>query len=303
MQPTLTTPRLRLEPVAPHHAADLFAVYSRADALRYWYAPPHQTPAETEKMVADQIRHGGDHWTVMHIESGRAIGQVNIINALVPGMGYIIHPDFWRQGYGTEAFRAALDYAFQTRGFDRIELWIDKENIASQKLGYKLGFFPRCQFYQRYDHHPHPREFLVFGLRREEWAIQQGNTPPFDAMQTAILSVQPVIPVKNVSETVAFYRNRLGFNVDYTQGFPMNFAIVSRGEWSFQRATLHFVEEPQPATGTLYLQISAPVDRLYEEFRAKNVTIIEAPVTRDYGRRDFTIEDHNGWRIRFASAV
>jgi [ribosomal protein S5]-alanine N-acetyltransferase len=299
--PVLTTSRLILKPIVQVHADGLFDIFHLADAMQFWHTLPHQTPAETEKMIE---RLGSDAaWAVCDKKSRAVIGMVNFIDALVPGMGYIIHPYCWRQGYGTEAVRAALDDVFQTRGITRVELWIDKENIASQKLAYKLGFMPRCQFYQRYSHHAQPRENLVFGLRAEEWAGQRSQTSPNPPSEIALYNVTPVMQVRSVPETLAFYRDKLGFNVDYTEGYPSGFAIVSRGEWTFQRATIHLVQHPDPAAGELYIQIAAPVDRLYAEFAARNVTIIEAPISRDYGRRDFTIEDNNGWRIRFASAV
>jgi ribosomal-protein-alanine N-acetyltransferase len=55
-------------------------------------------------------------------------------------MGYIIRRDFWGQGLTAEACRAALGYGFDVLGLDRVELWIDTTNYASQRVAQKLNF-------------------------------------------------------------------------------------------------------------------------------------------------------------------
>lgn len=48
--------------------------------------------------------------------------------------------DFWNDGYGTEAMRLLLDYAFNHKNLRRIEALVLDDNIASQKMHEKLGY-------------------------------------------------------------------------------------------------------------------------------------------------------------------
>jgi hypothetical protein len=45
---------------------------------------------------------------------------------------------------------------------------------------------------------------------------------------------------------------------------------------------------------------TSDIDALYEEFKIKNVNIIERPVKRQYGRREIVIKDCNDFKIAFA---
>jgi ribosomal-protein-alanine N-acetyltransferase len=298
----LQTPRLILRPLALEQADDLFHIYNDAETLRYWHTLPHQNPIETSHMIASML--GGCHWTVFTRETSQAIGVVGHLDSRIPGMGYIIRREDWRKGYGLEAVGAALEYGFTSLKLNRVELWIHAANIASVSLAQKAGFRQRGQFYQRYSHHAEPHETLVFGLRAEEWATRYNHPGVNRQREIAFFGVNPAIQVANVGETIAFYRDKLGFAVDYVGGSPPDFAILSRGEWSTERAQIHFGQNASPsAAGELYLSIGLSADRLCDEFRTRGVTISSGLETKPYGRREFSIIDNNGWRLTFSSAV
>ena len=53
-------------------------------------------------------------------------------------IGYIIRPDQWRKGYGTEILRLTLEKA-RERGLERVLVTCDEDNIASMKIIEKNG--------------------------------------------------------------------------------------------------------------------------------------------------------------------
>ena len=57
-----------------------------------------------------------------------------------PDIGYRMLPEYWGKGLATEAVTAALKYARETLGLERIVGEVDVENTASNKLLLKLGF-------------------------------------------------------------------------------------------------------------------------------------------------------------------
>lgn len=54
-------------------------------------------------------------------------------------VGWSFHPDAWGRGYATEAATAAMDWAFDTLGWDAVIHCIDPANVPSQKLAQRLG--------------------------------------------------------------------------------------------------------------------------------------------------------------------
>lgn len=54
-------------------------------------------------------------------------------------IGYVVHNQFWRRGYASEAVRAALIAGFTKLGYHRIEAAINLDNIASITLAQRVG--------------------------------------------------------------------------------------------------------------------------------------------------------------------
>ena len=95
-------------------------------------------------------------WLVFSKETGELIGRAGLENRDycdeqetqgVSGtyhsemeLGYIIAPEYQRQGYATEVCQAILEYAWENLCPDRINCLIDENNYPSRRLVEKLGF-------------------------------------------------------------------------------------------------------------------------------------------------------------------
>ncbi|MEM7535484.1 MAG: GNAT family N-acetyltransferase [Chloroflexota bacterium] len=165
----IKTERLVLRPLVRTDAEDLHVFYSHPEAMRFMDSPPHTTLAQTKEKLAQELSHSTFKWAICLSEDteegGPAIGMVGYIgNPGIPGMGYYLHPDYWQQGYMTEAVRATLAYGFSPSGMDltQVELWINEKNIASQQLAHKIGFTRRGQFRMKYPHEASAHDKLVF---------------------------------------------------------------------------------------------------------------------------------------------
>lgn len=60
-------------------------------------------------------------------------------------IGYTIHNQFWKRGYGKEAVKEALRMAFVELEFHRIEAHINLDNIPSMKLAESAGLKFECK--------------------------------------------------------------------------------------------------------------------------------------------------------------
>ena len=124
---------------------DRFAEMSaHGDAARYIGGPVVREAAWRRflQQPGAWMLQGFGMFAVEERASGRWIGQMGPWRPEGwPGneIGYAFHPDAWGQGYALEAARAAIDWAFETLGWDEIIHCIDPGNVASQRVAQRLG--------------------------------------------------------------------------------------------------------------------------------------------------------------------
>jgi RimJ/RimL family protein N-acetyltransferase len=123
------TQRLRLRPFEEADAAHI-GFYCDPDVMRFIPGGPRD-PALVEQRflaglpqrTADWAARGHGAWAVVRKETGELIGHCGL--APLPDgsdveLYYLIDKPHWRQGYATEAARAALRFGFTRAGLSRI---------------------------------------------------------------------------------------------------------------------------------------------------------------------------------------
>ena len=298
----LQTERLQLRPLSPNDAPALFPMYNDGQTMRFIPFLPHQTLAETHDYLTKQVNMpGAVHWAVCLRDKDEPIGVVNYLGQTrVPGMGYIIRRDYWGQGITAEACRAALDYGFDQLGLNRVELWIDEENAASHRVAHKLGFRFKGRISSKFAHKPRYHRVFVYGIRAHEWRgeVEETAVPQF-------FQAEPVLMVKDLAASVAFYRDKLGFHVDFQYGDPPFHAGVSRGEWTGTMTAIQLTQVPpeRAITPSAYLHIfvDTQLETLYKTYQANGVEIVAEPTTKPWGLREFIVCDLDGHQLRLAT--
>src|SRR5262245_886030 len=108
-----------------------------------------------------------------------------------------------------------------------------------------------------------------------------------------ILGTVPVVPVTDVQQAIAFYRDNLGFALAFEQG---EYAGIDRGA-----AHLHLDGVLDAAAGQVTVRLAVRgVDALYAEIEPRGVVNPAEPLnTKPWGARQFSVLDCCGNRITF----
>ncbi len=101
--------------------------------------------------------------------------------------------------------------------------------------------------------------------------------------------------VANLQRALAFYRDRLGFTVEWV--YEGQYASVSCGP----RLTFHLQEAQEDVgKGSCYL-FCANVDAIHDRLQRDGVAIETEIGDRDYGTRDFALRDPDGNQLTFGT--
>jgi RimJ/RimL family protein N-acetyltransferase len=144
---------VRLEPLAPSHAPDLYQAGHAADIWQYLATPrgPFASVSDAAQWVtsvlADYAAGVRLAFAVILVATGGAIGSTSYFfetrwaNRTLEIGGTWLCPDYWRTAVNTECKYLLLRHAFETLGVDRIEFMTDARNLRSQRAIERLGAY------------------------------------------------------------------------------------------------------------------------------------------------------------------
>ena len=153
MLPILTSERLILEPATTDNTELLYALWTMPEVLRYLFdgvTMPREEAARLLKSYTCQHAEGFGMWLMHRRDDSLFCGEIGLvpstlhdIDPLMAGeieFQIALHPDAWGKGYGEEALRAVLAYAFETLNLPHVMGVADEPNRGSRRLQEKTGF-------------------------------------------------------------------------------------------------------------------------------------------------------------------
>lgn len=182
----ISTERLTLRLMTEADVDDVFAYQSREDVCEYLLHAPRSRD-EVAEMVAKYSAATrlaqDDDWIEPAIElampdgSRRVIGHMYLNLASVENLGaeigWTLHPDFFGQGYASEAATAVLDLAFGELGLHRVRAELDPRNDASIALCRRLGMREEALFVKDLMFKGDWADTGVYAILDEEWAARR----------------------------------------------------------------------------------------------------------------------------------
>ncbi|RMG36705.1 MAG: hypothetical protein D6732_07880 [Methanobacteriota archaeon] len=121
------------------------------------------------------------------------------------------------------------------------------------------------------------------------------------------ISLEPVLPVRNLPETLDYYTEKLGFKIDWTWGDPLDHASVSIGNENEGHSHAHLqlsqADGEIKPFGWFYFHVSRDLDVLFKRYAENGVEIVSEPKDMPWGMREFNIREINGYLFRFGQPL
>ena len=115
--------------------------------------------------------------------------------------------------------------------------------------------------------------------------------------------IQPVLPVEDVAASAAYFRDILGFDVDFLVGDPPVHARVMKGDRTYgDPVYIHLMAAPPESvrpSGEIRIHVGHDIDGLYEAYQALGIVTVDKPQSHPWGLREFSVREPNGHVIRF----
>ncbi len=139
----LETERLILRPFQLSDADDVCRICSQKRVTRFLPLPYPYTLQDAKNWIAGQSK-DEEHadFAIVLKKNGQLIGSISVSGikkCQVGEFGYWIDPDFWGNGFATEAARKLIEYAFNSLGYVKLYAKHYAENPASGKVMQKCG--------------------------------------------------------------------------------------------------------------------------------------------------------------------
>ena len=181
----LTGPRVRLEPIGPQHARDLYEAGKDESIWRYLTTPPFGSPEDAEKWVQMCIDRMGTglrvQFAVTLLEPGKAIGSTGYLDidrpnrTLEVGMTWY-GVDYQRTFVNTECKYLLLKHAFDDLGARRVCIKTDVNNVRSRRAIERIGGVQEGILRNhRINRDGSNRDSVYYGIIDSEWPQVREN--------------------------------------------------------------------------------------------------------------------------------
>ncbi len=178
--PTITTDRLVLRKMLPTDAEDMFEYAQNPAVTRFLLWEPHVSRKFTLsylKFIQSQYSSGNFFdWAVTLADSGKMIGTCGFTTFdeenNTAEIGYVLNPDYWRQGIATEVLRRVMHFGFDVLGLHRIYVRIMDGNDASVAVARKCGMRHEATLWRSLLVKGEYRTIKIYAILKEEFCTK-----------------------------------------------------------------------------------------------------------------------------------
>lgn len=139
----INTLRLIIRAFSNEDAQDLFEYLS--DPQIYQYEQGEPVDRQQAQNYARDMANNQNFWAIELKSEHKVVGQLYFSqqepeHLMTWELGYRMNPKYQKQGFGSEAAQALVEYGFRQLHVHRVVAYCHPENVASWKLLEKIGF-------------------------------------------------------------------------------------------------------------------------------------------------------------------
>ena len=149
----------------------LFEIFSDPETMRHYPKPFDENRIKDwiEWNLQNYEEYGFGLWAVVLRETDEFIGDCgltiqNIDGESLPEIGYHIHKNHWRKGFGSEAASEVRDWAFMNTEYDCLYSYMKYTNIGSYSTAIAIGMKKVKEY-----HDEKNGISYAYAIKREEW--------------------------------------------------------------------------------------------------------------------------------------
>lgn len=171
----IQTAKLRLVPLELHHYPEVFQLWSRYEVIRFTYSTLLQTPEECRERLAGWLPQysapdGANKFAIFR--ENEFIGIIGFPmfrrEELTCGFFYQIVPEFWGNGYASEAAAGMLAFLLERHPNVTVIADAVEANPASIRILQKLGFVQTMREEKGFKNNGMELDILHFRLERKK---------------------------------------------------------------------------------------------------------------------------------------
>jgi uncharacterized glyoxalase superfamily protein PhnB len=111
-----------------------------------------------------------------------------------------------------------------------------------------------------------------------------------------------IFTVQDLVASVAYYRDKIGFDVTFQYGEPPFYACLCRDKVSLHLRDANRNAKWVAGNGAIAVFVD-DVDSLHVDLVKRGAKVLQAPRDYAYGMRDFDVADPDGNRLTFGMAI
>ena len=199
----IQTDRLLLRDIRMEDVLEYYErLFGDGDVCRYLLFDPHQDISESMASIEKTLERyeAGKcyRWGIALQEDDSLIGIIELLRfdeeTGICSFAYMLGSDYWNQGYGTEALKAVINYAFEKMDVDRIVVDHMTPNAASGAVMRKAGMTHTGTEQGKYEKHGQIFDAELYEIRNNIRKAMSVNE--YQAMAMSLLN--PALTKKDV---------------------------------------------------------------------------------------------------------
>ncbi|WP_168124032.1 GNAT family protein [Paenibacillus sp. HB172176] len=146
--PILETERLILRQIKQEDSREIYNYFSLEEVTKYYDLVSFTNINQAEELINRWNqrfeRNQGIRWGITLKSENRVIGTCGfhswMKNHHRSEIGYELTPQYWRKGIMTEAILKVVEFGFNNLELNRIEAFVEPENVNSRKVLERIEF-------------------------------------------------------------------------------------------------------------------------------------------------------------------